>query len=347
MYKIDFKFVEYGEVLSPKEETIILDVGKKLDYGILDHHQKDAPNECASTLVIKYPDYILGHLKNREKIIIITHKYPDFDAIASSYLTKRLLETEKIDSSMREIAEYAKIVDSASLPLNIPLENTPYAVLYSLFHRFNYSGDKKDKIQKIGEKRMKIGFSLLSEIEKKSKQGISIAQVMKHLSGFKDYEKGRQMVKQDYMWYLTDIKRAKTGTIDLLKDDGTGLKSVDYFYIISPKSYLLKDWVKRDFKNSPSQKGFSLIISSLYEGNFMIATSPMSGTHLKGLGALLNKYEKEKRNKKGVNIYPWYEGDSSFFNYRIVASPGDGTILSKEEILDIFKEYLNIIKKGL
>ena len=347
MSKIKFQFTGYGEELKPRENTVILDVGKKLDFGILDHHQKTAPNECAASLVVKYPHYILEHLKERDEITIITHKYPDFDAVTSSYLTKRLIETGKINETMRKMAEYAKIVDSANLPVNIPLENTPYAILYSLFHLLHYSGDKRDKrdkIQQIGEKRMQIGFNLLSELEKRIKNGIEIEQSMIYLSGFKDYERARTMVTQDYMEYLTDVERAQKGTIMLLKEDSKGLRPVDYFFIINPNSYLLKDWIKRDLKNSPLHKGFSLILSSLYEGNFIIATSPSSGTYLKGLGKIINKYEKEKREKKNMIFSGWYEGDSPFFNYRIIASPGDGTILTREEISIIFKEYLVMIK---
>ncbi len=346
MPEIRFHFVGYGEELAPQQNTIILDVGKNLDFGILDHHQKTAPNECASSLVVKYPEYILDHLKGEKEITIITHKYPDFDAVTASYLTKKLIETGEISKSMIKIAQYAKIVDSANLPINIPLENTPYAILYSLFHNINYFGERKDKIQYIGEKRMRIGFSLLSEIENKIKEGIAVSQSIQYLSGFQDYEKARQMINFDYMEYLTDVKRAGKGTIKLLREDNKGLKSVDFFYIINPNSYLLKDWIKRDFKNSPSKKGFSLIISSLYEGNFMIATSPLSGTYLKGLGELINRYEKEKRGEKNMEFLSWYEGDSPFFNYRIIASPGDGTILTREELLDIFKKYLKLIEQN-
>jgi hypothetical protein len=346
MPEIKFRFLGYGEELIPQQNTIILDVGKKLDFGILDHHQKLAPNECAASLVVKYPQYILEHLKGEKNITIITHKYPDFDAVASSYLTKRLIETGKVSESMIKIAQYAKIVDSANLPINIPLEDTPYAILYSLFHKINYFGERKDKIQYIGEKRMQIGFSLLSEIEVKVREGIDVSQSISSLSGFKEYEKARQMINFDYMEYLTDVKRAGKGTIKLLREDNRGLKSVDFFYIINPKSYLLKDWIKRDFKNSPSGKGFSLIISSLYEGNFMIATSPLSETYLKGLGELINNWEKEKREKRNIEFLSWYEGDSPFFNYRIIASPGDGTILTREELLDIFRGYLKEIAKN-
>ena len=343
-----FEFVDYGKELFPEEGTIIVDVGKKLEEGILDHHQPDAENECAASLVVKHPELILGHLKGKKKFKLITHRYPDFDAVSAAFLVEKLIERGKITNSMKKIAEYAKVVDSSDLPPSIPLEDTPYAVLYSLFHKINYSrgsSDNLNKVDYIGYKRIRIAFELLTKLENIVEEGENIFTAMRSLSGYVDYERARRDIFEDYKNYLSDVRRASIGEIELLTKDGDSLRRVDYFLIINPSSYLLKDWIKRDYKNSPSKKGFSLLISSLYPGNFIIATSPSSGTYLKGLGEVLNKAEKGKREKRGLQFSEWYKGDSPFFNYRIVASPSDGTVLTKEEVISSLKEYLESIKR--
>ncbi len=342
------EFVDYGKELFPEENTIIVDVGKKLEEGILDHHQPDAENECAASLVVKHPELILNHLKGEKEIKVITHRYPDFDAVSSAYLVEKVVDREKITNSMKKIAEYAKVVDSSNLPISIPLEDTPFAVLYSLFHKINYSkgnNSSQTKVDYIGQKRIKIGFELLQKLEEIANKGEDIFTAMKSLSGYREYEMARKDIYEDYKNYLSDVNRAAKGKIKLLSNNGKELKEVDYFFIINPSSYLLKDWIKRDFTNSPSKKGFSLLISSLYPGNFIIATSPSSGTYLKGLGDMLNRYEKEKREKMNMNVSEWYKGNSPFFNYRIIASPSDGTVLTKDEVIKIFKEYLQNIKE--
>ncbi len=342
-----FEFVDYGEELFPQEGTIIVDVGKKLEEGILDHHQPDAENECAATLVVKHPELILNHLKGGKSFRLITHRYPDFDAVSSAFLVEKVVERGKVTNSMKKIAEYAKVVDSSNLPPSIPLEDTPYAVLYSMFHQINYDRgtNQKNKVDFIGEKRMKIGFELLTRLEELAERGEDIFTAMRLMSGYRDYERARKNIFEDYKNYLTDTMRASTGEIELLTNDGKALKKVDYFFIINPSSYLLKDWIKRDYTNSPSKRGFSLLMSSLYPGNFIIATSPSSGTYLKGLGEILNRVEREKREEAKKPVAEWYKGDSPFFNYRIVASPSDGTVLTKEEVISCFKEYLEAIKK--
>jgi hypothetical protein len=55
---------------------------------------------------------------------VITHRLPDFDALASIFLTVRLLETGRVDPGMETIAAYTRMVDSASLPGEVDLAAT-------------------------------------------------------------------------------------------------------------------------------------------------------------------------------------------------------------------------------
>lgn len=62
---------------------------------------------------------------------------------------------------------------------------------------------------------------------------------------------------------------------------------------------------------------------------------PESGVHLKGLGDLLNEKEREKREaSKTLFPFQWYDGNCPFFNYRIIVSPQDETLLTHDEIVE-------------
>ncbi|MEW5900908.1 MAG: hypothetical protein AB1715_05545, partial [Acidobacteriota bacterium] len=144
-----FEFAPYGARFDPQPETIVLDVGMKTMPGVIDHHHPEAEPECTASLIARHPDLVLNHIRiagTKEQqegpsiLRIITHRLPDFDAIASIFLTLRLLETRRIDSSMEKMARYAKMVDSASLPKEIDLTATPYSILRALF-----SGARKEE----------------------------------------------------------------------------------------------------------------------------------------------------------------------------------------------------------
>ncbi len=345
MSDVEFEFVEYGEEIEPTEGVVALDVGRKLISGVLDHHQKNAENECAATLVIKHPELILNHIKRRKKFKIVTHKYPDFDAVSSSYLTVKIVEKREITPFMRELANYAKLVDSSQIPKNYTLSGTPYALLYAIYQIIKNNIPKENRLHNIGVKRMEIAFEMFNFLEKHFLSGKNVWNNEKLFLGHPLYEQAQKKVLEDYKNYIKDIRRFPKGKVKLLKTSEKELKEVDYIIAIYPSSFLLKEWAKRDKKNSPSKNGFDLIVSSLFQGNFMIAVNSESGTFLKGLGDFLNIKESKKRDEKGLEKEYWYEGDSPFFNHRIVASPSKGTVLTTKEVIDTIKEYLKVLEE--
>lgn len=341
----EWRFLDYGTLVEPAQGVLVLDVGRLLVPGVLDHHQEDGEAECAASLVVSHPTLVLDHLRGREEVTLVTHKSPDFDAVAASYLSLRLLEEGKVTLGMRKLGGYAKIVDSASLPRTVSLVDTPYTHLYAAFQTIpppSLPGESREaRAQRVGERRMKVGFEMMSKWEKAAETGEELLENPNLFRGDRDFEKSGKIVQEDYLSYSGDCRRARKGRTLLSTIDGNGLLPVDWLMVLRPRSFLLKEWARRDFTGSPSGNGFSLIISSLYEGNFMIATSPDSGTHLRGLGTLLNRREEERRRREGAPLLEWYDGNSPFFRYRIVANPKGGTLLSPEEVFQTFQEYIS------
>lgn len=71
-------------------------------------------------MVALYPEKYLGHIeKTLDEINIITHFFPDFDAIASTYLAIRWLKEGGLPFNANILADYVNEVDSGKLTLDI------------------------------------------------------------------------------------------------------------------------------------------------------------------------------------------------------------------------------------
>lgn len=335
---ITYQFVNYGEVLKPVEEVLALDVGMKTIPGVIDHHHPQAEVECTASLITKYPHLVLDHIKREDKtgikrestqLCIITHRFPDFDSISSAFLASKLIETGQVDAHMEKIARYVKMVDSATLPKNIDLTSTPYSILRSL-----HTEIKKEK-EDVSLPRMNEGLKFMKFLYSKSEEGYDIFQNRILFSGIDRYERAMKRVENDYFDYLADVKKAKKAALFLPKISDKGRIQVDGLIVKNPKSFLLKEWARRDRENSSLRDGFSFLMTNFWDHRYILGVDPEKGVNLRGLGDLLNERELEKRNETGRPfVFRWYDGNCPFFNFRIIDSPQDGTELSQEEIED-------------
>jgi len=210
--EVVYQFVKYGEDLKPEKNTLALDVGMKTVPGVVDHHHPQAEPECTASLIAKYPRLILDHIKKDEieakggeasQLRIITHRLPDFDSVSSAFLALKLIEKGKFDSSMEKIANYTKLVDSASLPEEIDLSSTPYSILRALFTRIRKSEEETS------QERMKEGLKFMKFLHSKSDEGYEIFQNRVLFSGIERYERAMRKIDGDYLEYLGDLQRSQ------------------------------------------------------------------------------------------------------------------------------------------
>ncbi|MGC8745523.1 MAG: hypothetical protein ACP5SQ_02750 [Candidatus Saccharicenans sp.] len=339
--KIAFQFAPYGKELSPTPDTIALDVGLKTTPGVVDHHQPEAEAECAASLVVKYPELILNHIKDEpEQLTVITHRLPDFDAVSAIFLALKLLEKKKVDAAMKKIAEYARMVDSATIPKNIDLSSTPYAILRALFVSFQLPEEEANR------ERVNEGLRLMKLLYEQASLGRDILANRPIFQGIDRYEKAMHRVEDDYFNYLEDLEKSRKIRLELPLAQESGVKIVDGLIVNNPKSFLLKEWARRDVFNSPSGKGFSFLLSNFGGKRFILGVDPEAGVKLKGLGARLNEREQQKRENLGKPSQErWYEGNCPFFDYRIIDSPQDGTVLTLEEVTETIFEFSRQLKR--
>jgi len=341
--EVVYQFVKYGEDLKPEKNTLALDVGMKTMPGVIDHHHPEAEPECTASLIAKHPHLVLDHINKDEiaakegessKLRIITHRFPDFDAASSAFLALKLIENGKFDSSMEKIASYTKLVDSASLPDEIDLSCTPYSILRALFTRIRKSEEETNL------ERMKEGLKFMNFLYSKSEEGYEIFQNRVLFSGVERYENAMRKTDGDYFNYFSDLHRGYIISLYLPATSGHEKKKVDGLIIKNPRSFLSKEWARRDRENSPLGEGFTLLMTNFGNNRYILGVDPRKGVNLKGLGALLNERENEKRKALGREFdMLWYDGNCPFFNFRIVDSPQDMTSLSHEEIMDTLLHF--------
>ena len=335
---IIYEFVPYGGRFEPQPATIVLDVGMKTVPGVIDHHHPEAEPECTASLIAKHPELVLDHLSpfrasalegSLPPLRVITHRLPDFDSLASIFMTLKLLETGRINPSLERIARYTRMVDSASLPREIELSSTPYSILRALF-----SGARKAESE-INQERLAEGLRFMRFLYAKSEEGYAIEENRRLFSGIDRYERAMRKVENDYFQYLDDCSRAEKIVLDLPLSNQTGRRRVDGLIVRNPTSFLLKEWSRRDLSQSSQRKGFSLLVTSFGGQRYILGVDPEMGVNLRGLGGLLNQKEAQERAAEVQPlVHRWYEGNCPFFNYRIIDSPQDGTALSQRDVID-------------
>jgi hypothetical protein len=322
--------------------TLVLDVGMKTVPGVIDHHHPDADAECTASLIAKSPHLVLDHINRQEtlrgenslKLKIITHRLPDFDAVSSVFLALKLLEKGKFDSSMAKIAQYTKMVDSAFLPKEIDLSSTPYSILRGLFRKI------RKKEEAVNLERMNEGMKFMNFLYLRAEEGYEILENRLLFSGVERYERAMREAEEDYFSYLHDLSKSQKLTLPLPLSSGKGKKKVDGLVVKNPRSFLLKEWARRDRENSPLSQGFTFLMTNFGNKRYILGVDPEKGVNLRGLGDLLNKKEAEKREEEGrPQDYRWYDGNCPFFNFRIIDSPQDGSSLSYAKVVDLAKDF--------
>jgi hypothetical protein len=311
----------------------------RLASGVLDHHHTEAEPECASALVISHPELVLDHIRpgGREPegtLTFVTHRLPDFDALASIFLARRLVEQGEIDPAMRALAAYAQVVDSSALPPDLDLTATPYGVLRALF------AGAKSAEDEINRERVEEGLKFMRHLHARAEAGAELMENRSLFQGIDRYERAVRKVGEDYQNYLADADRSPKFRISLPLLDGTGRMTVDGLNVAGPRCFLLKEWARRDRVYAPSGRGFAFVMSRYGDSRFIIGVDPAAGVNLRGLGGILNGLERDRLAELGrPEGPPWYEGDCAFFRQRIVDSPRDGSVLAPEAVFGAVRAF--------
>jgi len=333
-----------GFVAAPEDGKVYIDVGNAFCPGILDHHHPEAPDACTAMLVLNHPEYVVSQIVD-ERLTIIPHEYPDLDAVTGAYFAALHGRGEAIHAWHHDWVRYVCWVDQGFTALNAKQPITPYSLLMMRMHkvRKHRSGNKHDASLSM----LKEGFAFLDDIFDWLAQGGSLEKP-EALTSLPDFSEEVQLVRQDLQAYQADIQQAEKFSCKLPKKVGQGMEEVPGLWVVNPESVLFKSWARGDAEAAGNDHGFVFLGIQVSEHRFILSVDPASDVWLKGLGEMLEHAETEKRKHLGTERLgenrpgydspdPWYDGRSPLHNYTIIDAPRVGTVLTFEEVQNIFK----------
>ena len=124
--EFDYAFVGMGESTSPVPGCLFLDVGNRLDAGVIDQHHDGELAESTAQLVCHHKELVwepfLGDLARRRsqgediqgttvRIRIITHSAPDWDGVVATFFAQHLLRYGELPTYAEVLANYSARVD--------------------------------------------------------------------------------------------------------------------------------------------------------------------------------------------------------------------------------------------
>ena len=157
-----YAFVPHGAVALPGADMVYFDVGGSHGPGIIDHHQ-GGPAACSSArLMLRRPDWVYEHLTATWRsaqlargggpqsplhvsATIVLHDQPDFDAIVSAFLARKLVEDGDFPPYAESLASYADRVDQGLERVSEVAEPELYPLMLMLMN------SKIHKLQQLPE----------------------------------------------------------------------------------------------------------------------------------------------------------------------------------------------------
>jgi hypothetical protein len=381
--KIHSRFEKMGAIAPGKvvANEIWLDVGNRVSSQVLDHHGGDTKAWSASQLILEhYRDFILTPLKNKKEIQLVLHTLPDLDAICAAWLVEMLfkydqnfIKSKTIEKIVREVSEN----DQGVTRTDNPEENWVLTVRTIIEEEFKNEDDRE--ILRKGLLLFDKTYEILSgggDMPDAASAIITyfVRSVFAHAR--RDYleDLERAIIFQVMLPVRTSAQaieyKNKPSTVpDFFKERWS---LTDAIFVNNPSSTLFKELAWADKEKCFMKQGFSLIIISRNvqlgkhqaAQRHIIKTDPLSGMHLEGLGAMLEKREQDKEDTSGIFLFPerkrvgpgkgrhgynvespWYDGRGH--NFTIVDSPSlhvgvEGKCFSQldyPEVLETTWEY--------
>lgn len=322
-------------------------MGNADQAGIIDHHFETQSAKSACELLVHHPELLLNHLEAvpASRIEFRLHHHPDLDCAATLYAAQELMDLSPRMEILHRLAEYVSLVDQAKIPDPEHMENSLYGVCQA--HRLIVSetGDTQATDFKILEAQLRVvdaAVYLMQEFGQEAK----FSSVFQHRPDWFAAEK--EMIRRDLEQFREDLaQRSHTyaARVNGMAEPVIGL------WIDHPRSIFFRIWAWSGMSETEG-KGYGFLALNLGEpdkNRFVIGVDPASGTDLNGLGQLMEKHESEKRKTLGQerpvhpvrhpadNADPWYFGQGH--NYKVIDSPGQGTVLTKEEVKQIHQKW--------
>lgn len=351
---IDDAFVPAGTTATAEPGQVFVDVGNRFGPGILDHHAPGTPGACTARLVLDYPQHVLSQVDATRRVTILTHQYPDLDAITGVRFARAQLRAETIDAAALEWVDYVEGIDRGHTRLDPARPINPYSVIMMRLARIAQSDGDADQIS---GRMLGAGLAFVDLILARRRVGFAVDSEA-IVAAVPELAADVRAVVADRETYLTDRRRAEPLVCTLPRQDGNGVRSVSGLWIERPASVLFKSWARGDTQADSRPDGFIFTGVQLTDSRAILSVAPDGGVTLRGLGAVLEAAERTKRNRMGCpragpvrdgfdSPDPWYDGRSVFHGHTIVDAPMAGSVLSPSEVRLVFDDYLRRVGRGV
>jgi hypothetical protein len=354
-------------------DRLFLDVGNDLRPGVIDHHHLDAYSGSTASLVLDHPSLVDGAVAPQRgpdvPFTLVLHEEPDLDCVASAYLVVAYLTTGAFPPDAQALARYVDKVDEGSLGMTLANPFSLYAAQLQLANRLMRREGKSNPER--WQERVRRGLELLTYV---AAQGRPLSAVDAFACPGLFDSQDRQEVESDIERYhrkLADPNcHARRVRLRLPGEFG-GTVEVEALLVRDVQNagdpdrcMFFKDWARTDAKHCPNGPGFVALSVFLSENarqvrRCILSVPPSRGVSLRGLGALLDQAEADRRRQAhdGVddrvvdlvtgallpprpgyfNADPWYDGRAH--GYTIVDAPRSGTLLTADEIAALFLQF--------
>ncbi|MDQ2087417.1 hypothetical protein RBH29_13375 [Herbivorax sp. ANBcel31] len=315
-----------------KSSTLFLDLGNRLEEGVIDHHHlntitKDNVEEkvtCAAQLVFLYPEYF-KHIADCEKVNIILHDEPDFDAISSLFLVIYYNEYKKIPKISQLLIKYAGENDQGKHRTDLNFLEEPINVL-----KFSYIIEKSENKSTKGRIELfnnvvRKGLLLLEKINEAIENDLygeitfDVKSKDKLFSIYEEFFKEEiKCIQKDYEKYKKerdnpDICIKKCVALPLKSDDKKTIEVDALIWKQIPDCIMHKEYARVD-KTSSSCQGYVLTFIPVkskdkYKKDVIISVRNDGEVNLKGICKYFELKEQELRGELQCNDNEKKEGN--------------------------------------
>jgi len=330
--KWEYRFHRKDKPIAPLPNQILIDLGGKLDYGVIDTDQGGTPYQSSVEALAENPHFVIGHLLKKVNeeyaagrksqvdeltFSFCTHHGPGWDNMASLYVCDQLLKTGRLPKNIHWLLDASNDIAQAKQKTE-GHPNRPFIIYYVI-----------SSLSDGAEEKLKSGLRLIERvIELAEEKKLSTAdgenpflEPAENFSAlFPEFAEHIETIMCDKVYFEEDLKHVKTFEAELpLKDpqDSTGhesppatsFNSIQKGYskgkVIAfqrqPESKLFRFWI-RDKKEDEllmtpfNPKNPEPKDGSTHYCSWRISVDPnMSKFNLRRLGYLLEQKETEVR----------------------------------------------------
>jgi predicted Ser/Thr protein kinase len=357
-------------------DRLYLDVGNDLRPGVIDHHHRTAYTGSTAGLMLTHPrlvdEAVLPGRQPGDPFTLVLHEKPDFDAVAAAYLAIEYLAAGTFPHGAEALARYADKVDEGVLGLSLA---NPYSLYVAYLHLAGRAAMRPSVMPaECWQECARAGVELVGyAVAESVRRGEALPAVDAFACPGLFEPEDRLEVERDVERYRAKLAdphtRARRHRLRLPGQFGgtvevDALTARDVQNVGDPgRVAFFKDWARTDAGHCPNGRGYQALSVFMSEGprqvrRCILSVTPDSGATLRGLGALLDRAEAERRRhtyavddreqdpasgarrepRPGyANADPWYDGRAH--GHTIVDSPRAGTVLTADEIETIFLHF--------